>query len=235
MTTSPHATFELPDTPALRKRAAQYFRYSMDELACQVDRIFVWLLAAEWVGMIAAAVIVSPRAWNGAHNTLHPHLSAAVLAGPAFIGPAILFAIVYPGSQATRHVIAVAQILVSILLIDVTGGRIETHFHVFGSLAFLAFYRDWRVLITASALTAIDHVVRGVWWPQSVYGVTAVNPWRWVEHAWWVVFEDFFLILATRRSTREMWAVAVSKAQLYAGAYHDVLTGLANRRLLTAH
>ena len=36
--------------------------------------------------------------------------------------------------------------LMSALLIHLTGGRIETHFHVFGSLAILAFYRDWRVL-----------------------------------------------------------------------------------------
>jgi len=36
----------------------------------------------------------------------------------------------------------------SALLIHLSGGRIETHFHVFGSLAFLAFYLDWPVLIT---------------------------------------------------------------------------------------
>jgi diguanylate cyclase (GGDEF)-like protein len=223
---------EAPSTPALRTRAGQYFRYSIGELACQVDRMFVWLLAAEWLGMIATAAIVSPRIWSGVQSGIHPHLWAALLAGPAFILPAILLATFYPGSHLSRHVIAIAQILVSILLIDTTGGRIETHFHIFGSLAFLAFYRDWRVLITASALTAMDHLIRGVWWPQSVYGVSAGSQWRWVEHAWWVVFEDFFLILATRRSIREMWAVAFSKAQLYAGAYHDVLTGLANRRLL---
>ena len=41
--------------------------------------------------------------------------------------------------------------LTSALLIHLTGGRIETHFHVFGSLAFLAFYRDWRVLVPADA------------------------------------------------------------------------------------
>ena len=230
--TAPSETFEAPDTPAFRKSAAEYFRHSIDELACQVDRMFIWLLAAEWLGVVVTAAIVSPRAWTGINSSLHPHLWAAVLAGPAFILPAILVATFYPGSHLSRHVIAVAQILVSILLIGATGGRIETHFHIFGSLAFLAFYRDWRVLITASALTAVDHVVRGVWWPQSVYGITTVSPWRWVEHAWWVVFEDFFLILATRRSIKEMWAVAYSKAQLYAGAYHDVLTGLANRRLL---
>ena len=47
--------------------------------------------------------------------------------------------------RATRS--RVAQMLMGALLIHLTGGRIETHFHVFGSLAFLAFYRDWRVLI----------------------------------------------------------------------------------------
>jgi diguanylate cyclase (GGDEF)-like protein len=47
-----------------------------------------------------------------------------------------------------------------------------------------------------------------------------------------VLFEDFFLLLATRDSIRDMRAVALTKARLYYGACHDVLTGLANRRLL---
>jgi diguanylate cyclase (GGDEF)-like protein len=223
---------EMPDGPALSARAAEYFEYSYNELASHVDRMFVCLLAAEWIGAIAAAWFVAPRIWNGAHGSVHPHLWAAILAGPTFILPTICLALIYPGRQATRHAVAVAQILVSVLLIDVTGGRIETHFHIFGSLAFLAFYRDWRVLITASVLTAIDHAVRGIWWPQSVYGVLTVSPWRWVEHAGWVIFEDIFLILGGIRSRKEMWAVAFTKAQLHAGAYHDVLTGLANRRHL---
>ena len=221
------------DTSATKNiRAEEYFRNSLDELTLLVDRMFAWLLGAEWIGMIVTALIVSPRVWSGAQNSLHPHLWAAILAGPAFILPAIALAFLYPTRAITRHVVAVAQILVSILLIDITGGRIETHFHVFGSLAFLAFYRDWRVLVTASALTAIDHVVRGIWWPESVYGIVTVSPWRWVEHAWWVIFEDFFLFLSIRRSIQEMWAVSVSKARLFTGAHHDVLTGLANRRLL---
>ena len=81
------------------------------------------------------------------------------------------------------------------LLIHLTGGRIETHFHIFGSLAFLAFYRDWRVLITASAVVAIDHYVRGIFWTRSIFGVLTTSPWRWLEHVGWVVYEDLFLIL----------------------------------------
>ena len=72
------------------------------------------------------------------------------------------------------------------LLIHLTGGRIETHFHVFGSLAFLAFYRDWRVLVPATIVVALDHLLRGIFWPQSVYGVLVASEWRWLEHAAWV-------------------------------------------------
>ena len=73
--------------------------------------------------------------------------------------------------------------LMGALLIHLTGGRIETHFHVFGSLAFLAFYRDWRVLVPATVVVALDHLLRGIFWPQSVYGVLVASEWRWLEHA----------------------------------------------------
>jgi hypothetical protein len=53
---------------------------------------------------------------------------------------------------------------------------------MFGSLAFLAFYRDWKVLVPATIVVALDHVA-GVFWPQSVFGVVVPSQWRWVEHA----------------------------------------------------
>jgi hypothetical protein len=49
---------------------------------------------------------------------------------------------------------ALAQVLWSALLIHLTGGRIETHFHVFVSLAFLAFDLDWTVPVTATVVVA---------------------------------------------------------------------------------
>jgi signal transduction histidine kinase/DNA-binding response OmpR family regulator len=116
----------------------------------------------------------------------------------------------------TRHVIAVGQSLATALLIHLTGGRIETHFWVFGSLAFLAFYRDWRVLITASAVTAVDHMLRGYYWPQSVYGVAFNAEWRWLEHAGWVVFLDIFLIQSCLRSVQEMKEIADRQARMEA-------------------
>jgi signal transduction histidine kinase len=104
--------------------------------------------------------------------------------------------------------------LMGALLIHLTGGRIETHFHVFGSLAFLAFYRDWRVLVPATIVVALDHFLRGVFWPQSVYGVLVASKWRWLEHAAWVMFEDVFLFVACRRSVAEIQDTALRTAAL---------------------
>ena len=104
--------------------------------------------------------------------------------------------------------------LTGALLIHLSGGRIETHFHVFGSLAFLAFYRDWKVLVPATVVVALDHMLRGYFWPQSVYGVVVASQWRWIEHAAWVLFEDIFLIVSCRRSVLEMQQTAERTAAL---------------------
>jgi signal transduction histidine kinase/DNA-binding response OmpR family regulator len=104
--------------------------------------------------------------------------------------------------------------LMSSLLIHLSSGRIETHFHVFGSLAFLAFYRDWRVFVPATIVVALDHFVRGVYWPQSVFGVLTASHWRWVEHAAWVIFEDVFLIWSCVQGASEMRDSAEKQAEL---------------------
>ena len=121
-----------------------------------------------------------------------------------------------PGRLVTRYTMAVAQMLTSALLIHLTGGRIETHFHVFGSLAFLALYRDWRVLVPAAGVIIADHLLRGVFWPQSVFGVVDVAVWRALEHSGWVLFEAAVLARACRRSRQEVRQVATHTVELEA-------------------
>jgi hypothetical protein len=105
-------------------------------------------MGLQWVGGIVAAYLISPRAWIGITSQTHLHVWAAIFLGGAISALPIILAITQPGKLTTRHTIGVAQMLMGALLIHITGGRIETHFHVFGSLAFLSFYRDWRVLCT---------------------------------------------------------------------------------------
>ena len=199
---------------ATSSRAAELFAADQQTIYRTTDRMFAVLMSVQWVAGIGAALWISPRTWIGTTSQTHVHVWAAIFLGAAINAFPIALALKKPGALITRYSIATAQMLMSALLIYLTGGRIETHFHVFGSLAFLAFYRDWRVLMPATIVVAADHFLRGVFWPQSVYGVLAASQWRWLEHAGWVLFEDAVLFVAIRRNVAEMWDNAIHTAEL---------------------
>ncbi|MBX3393945.1 MAG: response regulator [Phycisphaerae bacterium] len=187
---------------------------SLLAIRTRTDRMFIVLMLSQFVLGVIAALLVSPRTWSGPINRLHIHVYAALILGAIISSLPIYLAITRPGEAVTRHVIAIAQTVWSALLIHLTGGRIETHFHVFGSLAFLAFYRDWRVLLTATAVVTADHAFRGIYWPQSVYGVLLASPWRTLEHAGWVVFEDIFLIQSCIQGVSRLRELARQQSEL---------------------
>ena len=110
---------------------------------------------------VAFAVWVSPYTWAGESASIHVHIWAAIILGGLIVSLPLALIRWQPGAATTRHAVAIGQMLMSALIIHLMGGRIEAHFHVFGSLAFLALYRDPRVLITASAVVALDHFLRG--------------------------------------------------------------------------
>ena len=259
---------------SFRRRVKELFDEHRQSIFKRTDRMFAALMAVQWAAGIAAAVWLSPKTWAGSSSQIHVHVWVAVFLGGALSLFPIALAVSRPGENSTRYVIATAQMLMSSLLIHLTGGRLETHFHVFGSLAFLSFYRDWRVLVPSTVVVAADHFLRGMFWPESVYGVLAVSNWRWLEHAGWVLFEDTFLFIAIRRGMSEMCDIAERTAegerlneglehrvaertaqladsnrqlekevaerrqieeQLLHNAFHDGLTGLANRALFMDH
>ena len=196
-----------------RRRTEEIFDGLRRKSFVDTDRLFAILMAVQWVFGIVVAYVVSPRAWAGSTSGIHIHVWAAIFLGGAISSFPIALALARPGQLSTRYAIAIGQMLTSSLLIHLTGGRIETHFHVFGSLAFLAFYRDWRVLVPATIIVVADHLLRGIFWPQSVYGVLAASPWRSLEHAGWVVFEDTVLVVSCIRGAREVRRMAERTAQ----------------------
>jgi len=209
-TDTPASTIEAVTT----LRANELFHQHCQRVWRDADRLLIGLLLIQWPASIAAALIVSPRTWIGAESKLHVHVWATlIIGGMLTLFPAAL-ARALPGAALTRHVLAAAQLGYSALLIHVFGGRIETHFHVFGSLAFVAFYRDWKVLLTATLVIAADHFLRGLWWPRSVFGLRSPGNWRWLEHAGWVLFEDIVLTLAIVRGVREARLLAQRQAEL---------------------
>jgi signal transduction histidine kinase/CheY-like chemotaxis protein len=215
---SPDPSIAITDEHGPRPRVAEiaekHFQRQCRMVWRRTDHLFAAILILQWLAGMGVALWWTPRTWIGATSTLHLHVFAAIFLGGVISAFPVFLSIFRPAHTLTRHVIAVSQMLFSALLIDLTGGRIETHFHIFGSLAFLAFYRDWRVLITATVVVAADHFIRGVYWPQSIFGVATPHYFRWLEHTGWVFFEDIFLFIMCLQSMAEMRAVALRQAEL---------------------
>ena len=184
------------------------------------DHFFFWLMIIQFVGLLATATWISPMTWAGTQSYVHQHIWAALLIGGAVTLYPAFMAWRYPGAFATRLSVAIGQMLVSALLIHFTGGRIEAHFHIFGSLAFLAIYRDWRLIIVATVVTAVDHVGRSVLWPQSLFGVDQWSILRALEHAGWVIFEDVVLLISIRQSVAETKSLCRTIAEVASCSEH---------------
>lgn len=195
-------------------RAEQLFDEQLWQVSARTDKLLAWLIVGEYVLSILFALVISPLAWTGSQFEPHVHVYYAVGLGALIASFPVYSAITQPGKKLTRYSLAVSQMLMGSLLIHLTGGRIETHFHVFGSLAILSFYRDVRVLLLATLVVVIDHVYRQFFYPQSIYGVLHPEWWRFLEHGAWAAVETVFLIVACKYNLREMQEIAARQAKL---------------------
>ncbi|HJU90003.1 MAG TPA: methyl-accepting chemotaxis protein [Gemmatimonadaceae bacterium] len=153
------------------------------------DRFLVRLLWAH----VGLALALAPL-----RDTWLPAIIIATLA----TGGSALAARLAPGKAVTRFIVAVAFMTYSGLIIHQTGGMIEMHFHVFGALAFLLMYRDWRAPVVAAGAIAVHHAVANILqssgYPIYVFQdhlghhIVAV-------HAAWVIFETSILIYFARQ------------------------------------
>ena len=198
------------------ERAAELFRQQRDAVYRQTDQLFARVLLLEWAVLLIVAFFVSPA--NG-HATLaagQARIWSALLIGGIMTLIPLALVRWRSGAASTRYAIAAAQMVHSGLLIALSGGRMESHFHVFCSLVILSFYRDWRVLIPATVVVVVDHFARGWFLPLSLFGTADGAVAKSFEHCAWVLFEDMFLIVGCLRSGEEMRATAGRTAALEA-------------------
>src|SRR3979490_2442810 len=133
------ASLPLSETASITSRTGELFAQYKHDIHRRTDRLFALLMVLQWFAGIIFALWVSPLAWYGAVSRTHLHVWAAVFLGGAICLFPALLGLFRAGEASTRYTIGVAQMLMGALLIHLTGGRIETHFHVFGSLGLLAF------------------------------------------------------------------------------------------------
>src|SRR5215471_11388225 len=198
------------ETPGARRLYAEYRR----EVFEQTDRMFLWLLLAQWLSGIVTALWVSPGAQSGSLIHLPALFWKALVLGGAIASLPAYVAFKYPGSLLTRQEIAIGQGLIVSLLVHVSGGRHEMHYAIFASLAFLAMYRDVTVLLLTSVISSVDHILACFFWPRSVYGITHVSPWAWVDHVACMALENVLLGLAIAKSQTDMMSTAKKQATI---------------------
>jgi len=195
-------------------RVVELFRAQQQEICRQTDRLFVWLMAGQWLAVLFVAL--------GAPPSVERQLSSfwttvvAFALGGIFCGIPGWLALKAPGKSTTRFAITIGQMLTSSLFIHLTGGRIEAHFHTFGSLALLALYQDWKVMFGTTVLILADTFARGLFWPASIFGTANSSFWRCAEYSCWILFEDAFLIISIRARLFGMFDMARDKVQLTA-------------------
>ena len=86
------------------------------------------------------------------------------------------------GSRRVRAVLAsLGLITASAVLVHLSGGYIEMHFHFFVMVIIIALYQDWIPFLLAIGYVVLHHGVVGVLIPSAVYNHPAAiaHPWHW--------------------------------------------------------
>jgi methyl-accepting chemotaxis protein len=108
----------------------------------------------QWMGRLLAAHFVLALGLAPINGTW---VTLLLFALPVSLG-GFLLGRTRAGLPATRVAMGALIMVYSGILIHQAGGMIEIHFHIFGSLAFLLMYRDWRVPVVAAAVIATHHL-----------------------------------------------------------------------------
>ena len=191
---------------AQREARAREMRHTVvAQLTVGTHRIFRILFAVQWPVALALA-------WKSVLPGESRVLVILILGGMLCL-PALLFARAAPQAWWVRHFMASCQIGWSMVFMWLLEGRSEAQFHVFVSLVFLAFYRDWRVLVTATLIAIAYPVVRIAMLPDS-FDIGATAWWRVVDQGIWVVCEFFILLLAIRDSLKTVQKFSGQAAEL---------------------
>jgi signal transduction histidine kinase len=131
-------------------------------------RTILLLLWAHVVGLAIFGVVRGVGVWHSAAE------GAAV--GVFAVAASIVT------TRRLRAIMACLGILSSsAILVHLSGGTIEAHFHFFVMIGVISLYQDWTPFLLAVGYVVVHHGTAGVLDPGSVYNHAAAirNPWLW--------------------------------------------------------
>lgn len=178
---------------------------------------------------------LSPDVWDRRHRaiTLLLWLHAIGLGGFSFLTgqtvahslveggviavSALLGAVGALGRRLRSAIASLGLVTASAVLVHLSGGYIEMHFHFFVMVGLLALYQDWTPFLLAIGFVALHHGVVGVLNPSSVYNHPAAwaRPWTWAGiHAVFVLAASGVHLIAWRLNETVQGRLRESHAEL---------------------
>jgi diguanylate cyclase len=185
-------------------------------------RGIVWLL---WLHVAGVAAFAVARGYGLGHGLQEASLVA-------------VFALVAAHPGVNRRVRSAAAVLglitSSAVLVHLSDGVVEMHFHFFVMIGVITLYQDWLPFGLALVYVVVHHGLLGALRPTDVYNHPAAwqQPWKWaLIHGGFVLAASIAYLVNWRLS--ESQAVEISRlvSRLEGLARTDPLTGVPNRRV----
>ena len=170
------------------------------------------LVAVLWLHAVGLASLGIARGYPPGHTALEISILVAFATGGT---------LAWADRRWRSVMVALGLLTSSALLVHLTGGLIESHFHFFVVVPLLTLYGDWVVFLLAIGYVAVHHGTLGLLIPEVVFNHPAAvtQPWKWASiHAAYVLAASA-AALVTWRATEER-------------ALRDSLTQLANAEAL---
>jgi diguanylate cyclase (GGDEF)-like protein len=195
-----------------------------------------WVRSA--VAWLPRGQSLSEDVWRVRHRTLSYLLRAHVLGVFCFglivgrglteslegAGVVAVFAVLASTDPRRRRFVsgmtAVGLVTSSAVLVSLSGGLIEMHFHFFVMVGILTLYQDWLPFLLAIGFVVLHHGVLGTLDPSAVYDHhdAVANPFKWaLIHGGFVLAASAVSVVAWRLNEEQ--------------AFRDALTHLPNRAL----
>src|SRR5215213_5481572 len=180
-------------------------------------RGIVWLLWLHVAGLAAFAVV---RGYGLLHGLQEASLVAAFAvpaAHPAF------------ARRARSAAAVLGLITASAVLVHLSGGVVEAHFHFFVMVGVITLYQDWLPFGLALGYVVVHHGVLGVLARAEVFNHPAAQhaPWRWaLIHGAFVLAASVAYLVNWRLSERQAVEISRLVGRLEGLARTDPLTGV---------